>query len=53
MILQIFVGLLLLLALSLPVGAILFLLGVGVAQFHSPFPLLRGLGQVVWSASAS
>lgn len=53
MILQIFLGLLALLALSIPVGAVLFLLGVGVAQFHSPFPLLRGLGQVVWSASAS
>ncbi|KGJ17716.1 TRAP transporter large permease [Paracoccus sanguinis] len=53
MILQIFVGLLLLLALSIPVGAVLFLLGVGVAQFHSPFPLLRGLGQVIWSASSS
>ncbi|WP_273502875.1 TRAP transporter large permease [Paracoccus sphaerophysae] len=53
MILQIFLGLLVLLGLSIPVGAVLFLLGVGVAQFHSPFPLLRGLGQVVWSASAS
>ena len=53
MILQVFFGLLALLALSIPVGAVLFLLGFGIAHFHSPFPLLRGLGQVVWSASAS
>lgn len=36
-----------LLALSIPVGIVLFMLGIGVAQFFSPFPLLRGLGQVV------
>ncbi len=47
------VSLLGLLALSLPVGTVLFLLGFGVDQFFSPFPLIRGLGQVVWSSSNS
>lgn len=42
-----------LMALSLPVGIVLFLLGIGVGEVYSAFPLLRGLGQVVWSASAS
>lgn len=42
-----------LLALSIPVGIVLFLLGFGVDQLLSPFPLLRGLGQVVWSSSNS
>ena len=42
-----------LLALSIPVGIVLFMLGIGVDQFFSPFPLLRGLGQVVWSSSTS
>ena len=42
-----------LLALSIPVGIVLFMLGIGVDQFFSPFPLLRGLGQVVWSSSNS
>ena len=46
-------SLLALLALSLPVGVVLFLLGIGVDQFYSSFPLLRGLGQVVWSSSDS
>ncbi|MEO1090233.1 MAG: TRAP transporter large permease [Pseudomonadota bacterium] len=41
------------LALALPVGAILFVLGIGIDAFYSPFPLIRGLGQVVWSASNS
>ena len=41
------------LALSIPVGIVLFLLGIGVDQFFTPFPLLRGLGQVVWSSSNS
>ncbi len=39
-----------LLALSLPVGVVLFVLGIGIDVFVSPFPLIRGLGQVVWSA---
>ncbi|MDP0928707.1 TRAP transporter large permease [Paracoccus onubensis] len=42
-----------LMALTIPVGIVLFLLGIGVGQFYSAFPLLRGLGQVVWSSSAS
>ena len=42
-----------LLALSIPVGIVLVLLGFGVDQLFSPFPLLRGLGQVVWSSSNS
>ncbi len=46
-------SLLALLALSLPVGVVLFLLGIGVDQLYTPFPLLRGLGQVVWSSSDS
>lgn len=48
-----FAALLALLALSLPVGVVLFLLGFGIDLVFSPFPLIRGLGQVVWSASAS
>ena len=42
-----------LMALSIPVGIVLFILGVGVGEFYSAFPLLRGLGQVVWSSSSS
>ena len=44
-------GLLALLALSIPVGIVLFLLGLGIDQFFSPFPLVRGLGNLVWSTS--
>lgn len=47
------VGLLGLLALSIPVGIVLFLLGIGIDQFFSTFPLLRGLGSLVWSSSNS
>ena len=39
------ISLLGLMALSIPVGIVLFLLGIGVAQFYSAFPLLRGMGQ--------
>ncbi|MGM0560945.1 MAG: TRAP transporter large permease [Pseudomonadota bacterium] len=46
-------ALLALLALSIPVGIVLFLLGFGIDQFFSGFPLMRGLGQVVWSSSNS
>ena len=46
-------GLLLLLAASVPVAVVLFLLAFGVDLFFSPFPLIRGLGQVVWSSSDS
>jgi len=46
-------GLFALLALTVPVGIVLFLLGFGVDLFYSPFPLIRGLGQVVWSSSNS
>ncbi|MBD3677322.1 MAG: TRAP transporter large permease [Rhodobacteraceae bacterium] len=53
MITYVSVGLLALLSLSIPVGIVLFLLGFGIDQFFSPFPLLRGLGQMVWSASNS
>ena len=53
MIFTITASLLGLLALSIPVGIVLFLLGFGVDQLFSPFPLLRGLGQVVWSSSNS
>lgn len=44
-------GLLALLSLSIPVGIVLFLLGFGIDAFFSPFPLFRGLGQMVWSTS--
>jgi C4-dicarboxylate transporter DctM subunit len=47
------IGLLALLSLSLPVGIVLFLLGFGVDWFFSPFPLIRGLGQMIWSSSNS
>ncbi|POF29647.1 TRAP transporter large permease [Roseibium marinum] len=46
-------GLLGLLTLSIPVGIVLFLLAFGIDTFFSPFPLMRGLGQVVWSSSNS
>ena len=46
-------GLFALLALTVPVGIVLFLLGFGVDLLYSPFPLIRGLGQVVWSSSNS
>jgi len=45
------IGLLGLLTLSIPVGIVLFLLGFGVDVFFSPFPLIRGLGNQVWSTS--
>ncbi len=45
------VGLLGLLTLSIPVGIVLFLLGFGVDVFFSPFPLIKGLGNQVWSTS--
>jgi C4-dicarboxylate transporter DctM subunit len=51
MIWSVAVALLGLLSLSIPVGIVLFLLGFGIDQFFSAFPLMRGLGQVVWSAS--
>ena len=53
MILYVTVGLLALLSLSIPVGIVLFLLGFGIDTFFSSFPLMRGLGQMVWSASNS
>ncbi len=45
------IGLLGLLALSIPVGIVLFLLGFGIDTFFSSFPLVRGLGNLVWSTS--
>ena len=53
MIWSVSVALLGLLSLSIPVGIVLFLLGFGIDAFFSPFPLIRGLGQVVWSSSNS
>ncbi len=53
MILYVSVGLLALLSLSIPVGIVLFLLGIGIDVFFSPFPLIRGLGNLVWSSSNS
>ena len=46
-------GLFAFVALSIPVGIVLFLLGFGVDWLYSPFPLIRGLGQVIWSSSNS
>jgi C4-dicarboxylate transporter DctM subunit len=45
------IGLLALLSLSIPVGIVLFLLGFGVDVFFSAFPLIKGLGNLVWSTS--
>ncbi|SDJ09524.1 TRAP transporter large permease [Lutimaribacter saemankumensis] len=45
------IGLLGLLSLSIPVGIVLFLLGFGIDTFFSPFPLIKGLGNLVWSTS--
>ncbi|MFV2053681.1 TRAP transporter large permease [Aliiroseovarius sp. YM-037] len=45
------IGLLGLLCLSIPVGIVLFLLGFGIDAFFSPFPLMKGLGNLVWSTS--
>ncbi len=53
MIAYVSVGLLGLLALSIPVGIVLFLLGFGVDQFFSNFPLSRALGNMVWTSSNS
>ncbi len=53
MIAYVVIGLLSLLSLSIPVGIVLFLLGFGIDAFFSSFPLIRGLGQMVWSASNS
>lgn len=47
------ISLLGLLALSIPVGIVLFLLGFGIDAFFSSFPLTKGLGNMVWSASNS
>ena len=44
-------GLLGLLCLSIPVGIVLFLLAFGIDAFFSPFPLTKGLGNLVWSTS--
>lgn len=46
-------GLLSLLAFSVSVGAVLFLLAFGIDFLFSPFPLMRGLGQIIWSSSNS
>ena len=51
MITYVTIGLLALLSLSIPVGVVLFLLGFGIDTFFSPFPLIRGLGNLVWSTS--
>ena len=53
MILWLSAGLLGLLALSIPVGVVLFLLAFGVDWLASPFPLSLGLGNLIWSSSNS
>ncbi|MCB9959361.1 MAG: TRAP transporter large permease [Rhodospirillaceae bacterium] len=42
-----------LLFLSLPVATVLFLLAFGIDTFFTPLPLMRGLGNVLWTASDS
>lgn len=51
MITSLTIGLLGLLCLSIPVGIVLFLLGIGIDMFFTPFPLIKGLGNLVWSTS--
>ncbi|MCE8014997.1 TRAP transporter large permease [Halomonas sp. MCCC 1A17488] len=53
MILMALLVLLLLLVLSVPVAATLIALGLFLDEFFSPFPLVRALGDVLWSASDS
>ena len=47
------IGLLALLAFSIPVGIVLFVLGLGIDIFFSAFPLDKALGRMVWSSSNS
>lgn len=47
------VGVLALLLTSIPIAVALFLLAFGIDQFFAFFPLLRALGQNLWSASNS
>lgn len=47
------IALLALLMVSAPVGLALFVLAFGVDAFYSAFPLIRGLGQLLWSSSDS
>ncbi|MEL6265904.1 MAG: TRAP transporter large permease [Pseudomonadota bacterium] len=51
MITRLTIALLALLVLSAPVGLVLFALAFGVDWFFSAFPLVRGMGQVIWTAS--
>ena len=51
MVLFILAGLLVLLLMSIPVGIVLILLGLGIDTFLSAFPLTRGLGNLVWSTT--
>lgn len=53
MILTALVVLLVLLVLSVPVAATLIALGLFLDEFFSPFPLVRAMGDVLWSASDS
>ena len=53
MIVKLTISLLALLLVSAPVGLALFALAFGVDAFFSPFPLIRGLGQMLWSSSDS
>ena len=51
MLLYVSAGLLALMTLTIPVGIVLFVLGFGIDRFFTPFPLMRGLGNMVWSTS--
>ncbi|MCP5367981.1 MAG: TRAP transporter large permease [Hyphomicrobiales bacterium] len=53
MIVNLTLALLAFLMLAAPVGLTLFLLAFGVDTFYSAFPLIRGLGQLLWSSSDS
>lgn len=47
----VFAGLILLLMLTVPVGAVMGLLGLAVDQLFSPVPLAQAMGQVTWNSS--
>lgn len=53
MLMFLFLGLLVLLLIGAPIAIALFLLAFGVDQFFAFFPLLRALGQNLWSAANS
>ncbi|WP_108658299.1 TRAP transporter large permease [Acuticoccus kandeliae] len=51
MILFVVVAMAVLLAVGLPVAVALGLIGIGLAEFFSPLPLIRAMGEVAWTSS--